>query len=56
MLQYYFVLQCYELKTSQQELERSKADLGALETKMKWSQNNLKVEIEHRKVSIYHIK
>lgn len=42
-------LQCYELKTNQQELERLKADLSALETKLKWSQNSLKTEIELHK-------
>ncbi|XP_065171119.1 coiled-coil domain-containing protein 186 isoform X2 [Atheta coriaria] len=40
---------CYELKSSQQETERCKTDLGALETKLKWSQNSLKTEIELRK-------
>lgn len=44
--------QCYELKTSQQELDRTKADLNALETKLKWSQNSLKTEIDLHKVSI----
>lgn len=41
---------CYEHKTVQQELERTKADLSALETKLKWSQNSLKTEIEAHKV------
>lgn len=41
---------CYEHKTVQQELERTKADLSALETKLKWSQNSLKSEIEAHKV------
>ncbi|XP_018561678.1 coiled-coil domain-containing protein 186 [Anoplophora glabripennis] len=40
---------CYEHKTVQQELERTKADLSALETKLKWSQNSLKSEIEAHK-------
>ncbi|XP_017776974.1 PREDICTED: coiled-coil domain-containing protein 186 [Nicrophorus vespilloides] len=40
---------CYELKSSQQEYERIKSDLNALETKLKWSQNSLKNEIEYRK-------
>uniref|UniRef100_A0A1Y1L396 Uncharacterized protein n=1 Tax=Photinus pyralis TaxID=7054 RepID=A0A1Y1L396_PHOPY len=39
---------CYELKSSQQEIERLKGDLGALETKMKWLQNNLRSEMELR--------
>ncbi|KAF2896326.1 hypothetical protein ILUMI_09833 [Ignelater luminosus] len=42
---------CYEYKSSQQELERVKADLNALETKLKWSQNNLRTEMELRKES-----
>lgn len=41
---------CYEHKTVQQELERTKTDLSALETKLKWSQNSLKTEIEAHKV------
>lgn len=41
---------CYEHKTIQQELERTKSDLTALETKLKWSQNSLKSEIEAHKV------
>ncbi|KAJ8961976.1 hypothetical protein NQ314_005757 [Rhamnusium bicolor] len=40
---------CYEHKSIQQELERTKADLTALETKLKWSQNSLKTEIEAHK-------
>ncbi|KRT84720.1 hypothetical protein AMK59_2363, partial [Oryctes borbonicus] len=40
----------HELKQNQQELEHAKSDLGALETKMKWLQNNLKTELEIRKV------
>jgi chromosome segregation ATPase len=43
---------CYEYKGSQQELEQAKADLNALETKLKWSQNSLKTEIQLHKVSI----
>ncbi|RZC38278.1 C10orf118 -like, partial [Asbolus verrucosus] len=39
----------YDYKTSQQELEQAKADLNALETKLKWSQNNLKTEIQLNK-------
>ncbi|GJQ74839.1 hypothetical protein Trydic_g21675 [Trypoxylus dichotomus] len=39
----------HELKLNQQELEHAKSDLGALETKMKWLQNNLKNELEIRK-------
>ncbi|KAI4457825.1 ctcl tumor antigen hd-cl-01 [Holotrichia oblita] len=39
----------HELKQNQQELEHTKSDLGALETKMKWLQNNLKTELEIRK-------
>lgn len=42
-------MQCYEHKSSQQELDRVKADLSALETKLKWSQNSLKTEIELHK-------
>lgn len=42
---------CYEYKTSQQELEQTKADLNALETKLKWSQNSLKTEIQLHKES-----
>lgn len=42
---------CYEHKNVQQELERAKADIAMLETKLKWSQNNLKTEIEAHKVS-----
>lgn len=41
---------CYEHKTLQQELEHCKTDLTALETKLKWSQNSLKNEIETHKV------
>lgn len=41
---------CYEHKTVQQELERTKSDLTGLETKLKWSQNSLKNEIELHKV------
>jgi hypothetical protein len=40
---------CYEYKGSQQELEQAKADLNALETKLKWSQNSLKTEIQLHK-------
>ncbi|CAH2005346.1 unnamed protein product [Acanthoscelides obtectus] len=42
---------CYDLKKSQQELENTKADLNALNTKLKWSQNNLKNEMEAHKES-----
>lgn len=44
---------CYEHKTLQQELERAKTELNALETKLKWSQNSLKNEIEAHKVTIF---
>lgn len=39
---------CYQLKSSQQEIEKLKGDLGTLETKMKWLQNNLRSEMELR--------
>lgn len=42
---------CYEHKSVQQELEKTKFDLSALETKLKWNQNSLKNEIEAHKVS-----
>ncbi|XP_063906969.1 coiled-coil domain-containing protein 186 isoform X2 [Zophobas morio] len=42
---------CYEYKNCQQELEQVKADLNALETKLKWSQNSLKTEIQLHKES-----
>lgn len=42
---------CYELKSTTQDNDRLKADLNALETKLKWSQNSLKTEIELRKES-----
>ncbi|CAH0552755.1 unnamed protein product [Brassicogethes aeneus] len=42
---------CYEHKTAQQDLERTKADLTALETKLKWSQNSLQGEIDAHKES-----
>lgn len=41
---------CYEHKTVQQELDRSKSEMSALETKLKWCQNSLKNEIEAHKV------
>lgn len=41
---------CYEFKSCQQDLEQSKTDLNALETKLKWSQNSLKTEIQLHKV------
>lgn len=41
---------CYEHKTAQQELDRTKSDMIGLETKLKWSQNSLKNEIETHKV------
>lgn len=44
------MFQCYELKSSQQDADKFKLDLSALETKLKWSQNSLKTEIELRKV------
>lgn len=40
---------CYELKSSQEEVEQLKVDLNALELKLKWSQNNLKTEIQSHK-------
>lgn len=40
---------CYEQKSSQQEYDRVKADLNSLETKLKWSQNSLKAEMEIRR-------
>ncbi|XP_044262854.1 coiled-coil domain-containing protein 186 isoform X2 [Tribolium madens] len=44
---------CYEFKSCQQELEQAKTDLNALETKLKWSQNNLKTEIQlHKETQI----
>lgn len=46
-------LQTYDLKNSQQEFDRTKADLNALETKLKWSQNSLKTEIELNKVTSF---
>lgn len=39
---------CYELKSSQQEIEKLKGDLSTMETKMKWLQNNLRSEMELR--------
>ncbi|CAH1098588.1 unnamed protein product [Psylliodes chrysocephalus] len=39
----------YENKLLQQELEQKKQDLAALENKLKWSQNNLKTEIENHR-------
>lgn len=47
------LLQCYELKGAQQELDRSKQDLTALETKLKWSQNSLRTEMELHKVRYF---
>lgn len=41
---------CYEHKAVQQELERTKSELSAFENKCKWSQNNLKNEVEAHKV------
>lgn len=43
---------CYEHKTLQQEFDRTKIDQTALETKLKWSQNSLKNEIDAHKVSM----
>ncbi|EEZ97593.1 Uncharacterized protein C10orf118 homolog-like Protein [Tribolium castaneum] len=40
---------CYEFRGCQQELEQAKADLSALETKLKWSQNSLKTEVQLHK-------
>ncbi|CAH1117197.1 unnamed protein product [Phaedon cochleariae] len=40
---------CHEYKNVHQELEHMKADLSSLETKLKWSQNSLKSEIENHK-------
>ncbi|XP_060525764.1 coiled-coil domain-containing protein 186 isoform X2 [Cylas formicarius] len=40
---------CYELKGAQQELDKAKTDLTALETQIKWSQNSLKSEMEAHK-------
>lgn len=40
---------CYEHKNSQQECDRLKADLTSVETKLKWSQNSLKAELEIRR-------
>lgn len=42
---------CYELKTSQIQIRQLKSDVSALETKVKWAQNNLKLEIDLRKES-----
>lgn len=39
---------CYELKSSQQEIEKLKSDLSSYETKVKWLQNNLKTEMDLR--------
>lgn len=41
----------YELRSVHQELDRSKSDVTALETKLKWSQNSLRTEIELHKES-----
>lgn len=41
----------YEHKNSQQELEQLKADFSALGTKLKWTQTNLKTEMQLHKVS-----
>ena len=49
-------LQCHDLKQCQQELDHSKNDVSSLETKMKWLQNNLKNEIDIRKVSIFNLQ
>lgn len=46
----------YELKSTTQDNDRLKADLNALETKLKWSQNSLKTEIELRKESVSKIE
>jgi chromosome segregation ATPase len=37
---------CHELKTSQKEVDKLKADLSGLETKFKWNSVKLKQEIE----------
>lgn len=42
---------CYDLKSSQQEIDKLKSDISCLETKLKWTQNNLKTEMDLRKES-----
>lgn len=42
---------CYDYKNVQQELEKTKQEMNNLETKLKWNQNNLKIEIEGHKES-----